>query len=136
MVILALPTVLAFSPLVTRAQRWGCVQILRFTVVKEGQKAGIERLSSHPQHIGNVLAGSPAAKAGLQVHDVIVEVNGACVDGFNNAHMRLALVGNKVVIGVRREKVCLWVYTVSPRTLPCSDRSRPRRCSVRPSLIE
>jgi serine protease Do len=56
-----------------------------------------------PPAIGQVSLGSPADKAGLQAHDVIVSINGVRIHSYDELFLNVGtlLAGSKISVGVR-----------------------------------
>ena len=61
-----------------------CSQPLQhITVHKNGGFLGLTMSTTRPNHIIGVVDGSPAAVAGLAARDVIIDINGMNVTGWN-----------------------------------------------------
>lgn len=86
--------------------------------------------------IGKVFAGTPAAHAGLREGDLVVELDGAPIDSFDELRARIAALapGHTVLMAVRRgdDRVELAaVLSERPRT-DALQRLRPARPSAKP----
>jgi serine protease Do len=64
--------------------------------------------------VTSVEPGSPAAEAGLETGDVIVEVGRVAVDGAASAARELTARAGKVVLRVQREGASHWIELKAP----------------------
>jgi serine protease Do len=73
--------------------------------VSEDQVAALKLKDAHGAEVVNVDHDGPACKAGLQVHDVIVQMNGQSIDGIDQLRrmLRELPVGSLVVFVISRD---------------------------------
>ncbi len=85
------------------------------------------RLVLNPPIIGRIEEGSPAARAGLRVGDLITQVDKIAVQSNQDAMNRIAALppGTKVVIEVRRNAQLLTLSAILDERPPELDRRRP-----------